>query len=62
MTMPSDPKPDDAHSRLDLEEILRDLREANANLVLANLRSLALADEVRALYKQVVGQDAPLGV
>lgn len=38
-------------SEVDLDEILRDLREANANLVLANLRSQALAAELALLYE-----------
>ncbi|MFN2239741.1 MAG: sensor histidine kinase [Thermoanaerobaculia bacterium] len=51
--MPSkDRKAADAQSQIDNEAILRDLREANANLVLANLRSIALANEVRRLYEE----------
>ncbi len=40
-----------ALSQIDLDAILRDLREANANLVLANLKSQALADEMAQLYE-----------
>jgi signal transduction histidine kinase len=39
-------------SLLDLDGVMRDLREANENLVLANLKSQALAREVGLLYEE----------
>ncbi|MEO8034611.1 MAG: HAMP domain-containing sensor histidine kinase [Acidobacteriota bacterium] len=41
-----------APSRHDLEFVMRDLREANEHLVLANIRSQALAGEIRLLYEE----------
>lgn len=37
---------------VDLEAVMGDLREANGHLVLANLRSQELANEVRRLYEE----------
>jgi signal transduction histidine kinase len=41
-----------AQSWLELEAVMKDLREANENLVIANLKSQALASEIGLLYEE----------